>query len=68
MAAFIQVTDSLTGEPVAVNVDNVLTLRTRKGEEKDTTIIDFGRNFVLCTESMGAVESKIIKAITTPLH
>lgn len=68
MAAFIQVTDSLTGEPVAVNVDNVLTLRIRKGEEKDTTIIDFGQSFVQCTESMGAVGSKIIKAITTPLH
>jgi hypothetical protein len=64
MAAFICVTDSLTGEPVAVNVDQVLTLRTRKGEDRDTTIIDFGHSFVQCTESMADVCTRIWHAIT----
>ena len=63
MAAFIQVTDSLTGEPVAVNVDKVLTLRDRKGEEKSTTIIDFGKSFVQCTESVPIIASRITKAV-----
>lgn len=62
MAAFISVTDSLTGEPVAVNVDQVLTLRTRKGEDRDTTIIDFGQSFVQCTESMARVSALILRA------
>lgn len=64
MAAFISVTDSLTGEPVAVNVDQVLTLRTRKGEDRDTTIIDFGQSFVQCTESMARVSALILRAST----
>lgn len=64
MAAFIGVTDSLTGEPVAVNVDQVLTLRTRKGEDRDTTIIDFGQSFVQCTESMARVATLIMRAVT----
>jgi hypothetical protein len=64
MAAFISVTDSLTGEPVAVNVDQVLTLRTRKGEDRDTTIIDFGQSFVQCTESMARVATLIMRAVT----
>jgi hypothetical protein len=64
MAAFISVTDSLTGEPVAVNVDQVLTLRTRKGEDRDTTIIDFGQSFVQCTESMARVGALILRAVT----
>lgn len=64
MAAFISVTDSLTGEPVAVNVDQVLTLRTRKGEDRDTTIIDFGQSFVQCTESMARVATLILRAVT----
>ena len=64
MAAFISVTDSLTGEPVAVNVDQVQTLRTRKGEDRDTTIIDFGQSFVQCTESMARVSALILRAVT----
>ena len=64
MAAFISVTDSLTGEPVAVNVDQVLTLRTRKGEDRDTTIIDFGQSFVQCTESRARVATLIMRAAT----
>jgi hypothetical protein len=64
MAAFITVTDSLTGEPVAVNVDQVQTLRTRKGEDRDTTIIDFGQSFVQCTESMARVAALIMRAVT----
>lgn len=64
MAAFIGVTDSLTGEPVAVNVDQVQTLRTRKGEDRDTTIIDFGQSFVQCTESMARVVARIMRAVT----
>lgn len=64
MAAFISVTDSLTGEPVAVNVDQVLTLRTRKGEDRDTTIIDFGQSFVQCTESMARIATLILRAVT----
>ena len=64
MASFITVTDSLTGEPVAVNVDQVLTLRTRKGEDRDTTIIDFGQSFVQCTESMARVATLIMRAVT----
>lgn len=67
MAAFISVTDSLTGEPVAVNVDQVLTLRRRKGEDKDTTIIDFGKSFVQCTETMSSIRSKVLCALT-PKH
>ena len=66
MAAFIQVTDSLTGEPVAVNVDQIQSIK-RIGRD-EATLIDFGKNFVQCKENLGVVESKIIKAITTPLH
>ena len=59
MAAFFTVTDSLTGEPVIVNADRVETIRTRKGDERDTTILDFGRNFVQCTESLAQVRLMI---------
>lgn len=55
MAAYITVTDSLTGEPVMVNAERVETIRVRKGAERDTTIIDFGRNFVQCTETIAQV-------------
>lgn len=64
MAAFIGVTDSLTGEPVAVNVDQVQTLRTRKGEDRNTTIIDFGQSFVQCTESLADVCTRALRAST----
>ena len=66
MAAFIRVTDSLTGEPVAVNIENVQTFRTRKGEDSETTILDFGKNFVQCTESMDRIASMIVRAVSSP--
>lgn len=63
MSAFITVTDSLTGEPVIVNTDRVETIRTRKSMDGTvTTIIDFGRNFVQCTETRAQVVHAIKSA------
>lgn len=60
MAAFFPVTDSLTGEPVAINADKVETIRERKSIDGEiTTVIDFGRNFVQCRETMHVVENRI---------
>ena len=67
MAAFIIVTDSLTGEPVAVNVGKIETIRERKSADGEvTTIIDFGRNFVQCKESAQTVQAYIIRTGVTP--
>ena len=63
MATFIDVTDSLTGEPVAVNIDRIETMRTRNTGDGPTTIIDFGKNFVQCRESMGHIASLMLRAM-----
>ncbi len=56
MARFATVTDSLTGEPVIVNLDQIHCMRDRVTGGEHTTIIDFGRDFVQCKETMNDLE------------
>ena len=47
MAALVKVTDSLTGEPVIVNIDQAIKIR----RQDDKTVISFDRDQVCCTET-----------------
>lgn len=62
MAAFITVTDSLTGEPVIVNMNQIHCMRDRVTGEDHTTIIDFGRDYVQCKETIGELSLNMFKS------
>lgn len=47
MAALVKVTDSLTGEPVIVNIDQAICIM----RQDDKTIISFERDRICCTET-----------------
>lgn len=68
MAAFFTVTDSLTGEPVIVNVEMIQTIKEYAGRSGSTTVIDFNRNFVQCTESILEVFHRALDAAEERPH
>jgi hypothetical protein len=47
MAALVKVTDSLTGEPVIVNIDQAQSIV----RQDDKTVISFDRDRVCCEET-----------------
>lgn len=63
MAAFISVTDSLTGEPVIVNVDKIETIKEYNTRSGCTTEISFGRTFVQCNEMILEVFHRCLDAM-----
>lgn len=56
MAALVQVTDSLTGEPVIINADTIQTIRRRD----DVTLIEYDRDKIRCTESPKTIYNAVL--------
>lgn len=59
MTALVRVTDSLSGEPVIINADQVVMMRRRD----ETTLIEFDRNILKVTETPKTIVNAVLAQI-----